>query len=88
MEPGLRELLENAPETQLDKSLQELIKKWSIVPTSLEILQVLDQAAYASLASDFAMQVLDLLFQEAITREGTTRETVVEAAPWRKHKIS
>lgn len=84
MNSELRSLLENAPETQIDKSIQEMIKTWSPTPTSLEILKVLDQAAHFSLASDFAMQALDFLFQEALVREGTTREAVISQATWRK----
>lgn len=86
--PSLKELLLVAPDHQLDASVKPLIEKWDEEPTSIQILQVLDDCAYAALASGFIMSLLESLLKEAIQRENTTYEAVVAKATWRKNDRS
>jgi hypothetical protein len=79
----LKELLLQAPDGQLDSSLHPLIQAWDEEPTSLQVLEVLDQAVYAGLVSDFVLSVLNYMLEIAIAREKTTYEAVVQQATWR-----
>lgn len=81
---NIKDLLLQAPDSQLDNSMKELIKKWSDPVSALEVLEVLDKSAYFSLASDFTMQVLHLSLNEALGREQTSLEELTKKATWRE----
>ncbi len=82
---GIKDLLLEAPDTQLDPSMKPLIKKWNdCCPTALQVLEVLDQCINASLASGFVVEVLQRLYNEALRTEKSTHEEVVKLATWRK----
>ncbi len=80
----IKQLLLEAPDSQLDVSIKPLIEKWSEPPTALEVLEVIDQVVYSGLGSDFVVNVLDILLRKAIAGESTTMELVIEQAHWRK----
>lgn len=79
----LIEMLQSAPESQLDPSLKPLIVAWSDPPKPLEVLEVLDRCVHASLASDFVIGLLDLIYKDACQREGQTHDDVAQKATWR-----
>lgn len=79
----LTQLLLQAPDSQLDSSVKPLIEKWSNPPTALQILEVADKVVYGSLGSDFTVQVLNVVLEDAISREQTTLSEVVKQATWR-----
>lgn len=72
----LRTLLLAASEAQLDPSMKALIKKWSDPPTAAEILAVLDQCIYSSLASGVVVATMQMTLDTALMEEGTTHEEV------------
>lgn len=77
------ELLLSAPDSQLDDQAKELIKLWDECPKALQILKVLDVCAYAALASDTTMTILDIMYKTALKAEGKTHEDMVALATWR-----
>ncbi len=79
----MKAILLQAPEGQLDPALKPLIAEWSEPETALQVLRVLDMAVLGGAASGFAMQVLNLLLEKAIAREGTTYQAVTSLASWR-----
>jgi len=87
MSKSIKDTLLKAPDSQLDVSMRPLIKKWDDEPTALQILQVLDMCIFGSLASGFTVQLLQTMYDEAIRREGTTREAVEKLATWREEII-
>lgn len=57
----------DAPDTQLDKSQSVKFKKmaeYDTNPTPDEIKEILDECAYASLASGFAMVAMNTLWEQ------------------------
>jgi len=83
LDEGLRELLLEAPDTQLDASMKPLIEKWDNPAKARQILEVLDHCIFSALASGLIVTSLELLYQEACEAEGTTHEEVIKDAPWR-----
>jgi hypothetical protein len=82
---NFKELLLNAPEGHLDPGVRPLIEEWhGDSPTAVQALKLLDNCARYALASEFTMRVLEVALQQALTREGLTREDVVNQAIWRK----
>lgn len=79
----LRKLFAEAPEGQLDPALVELVKKWDVTPTALQILEVLDKAIFWGAASGFAVTALQVMLGAAMTDEGVTLEQLTEKAVWR-----
>ena len=82
-EESLKSLLITAPEDQLDPSLVSLVKSWDEEPTALQILELLDKAAFSAGASEFVMHVLQEFLSLALVEEDTTYEAVVAQAYWR-----
>lgn len=83
MQPTLKQMLLTAPDTQLDSCMFPLIEKWDDEPTSLQILEVLDQCIFSALASGFVVGLLQTLYDAACKREGKTHEDNVPFATWR-----
>lgn len=81
--PTLKELLSTAPDSQLDAQMIPLVQRWSEPPTALQILEVLDHCIHGGLASGVIVTLLQCSLEEAIKREGTTREAVFALAMWR-----
>ena len=79
----IKEMLITAPDSQLDQSMIDKIKLWSAVPTSLNILEVLDNCIYAALASGFVINVLETLLNEVLAMEGKVLEDILPEAVWR-----
>lgn len=77
------QVLMSAPDSELDAQAKELIKEWDECPKALQILKVLDVCAYAALASDTAMTVLDIMYKTALKAEGMTHDDAVKLATWR-----
>ncbi len=81
---GLKKLMMEASDSQLDASMKPLIEKWGEPPTSLQVLEVLDQCIFASLASDFVVKCLQLMYDDRLKDEGKTHEQNVPLATWRE----
>lgn len=79
----LRDFLIAAPNSLIDASMHPLLEKWGDPPTALQVLEVLDQCIHASLASGFVVRALQVLYDQALTREKTAHETVAKNATWR-----
>ena len=83
MDKEVIDLLLEAPDTQLDASMKPLIKKWSIPPTPLQILEVLDYCINASLASGFTVSLLQFMYKTSCDLHNTKHEDVIKNATWR-----
>ena len=81
---SIKELLLEAPETQLDSCLFPIIEEWDDKPKAIQILEVLDKVIYASLGSGFTVVFLQALYREALKKEGKTSKEVETLATWRK----
>lgn len=81
---SLKQLLLEAPEEHLDKSMKPLIEKWSNPPKSLEVLEVLDKCVYWCLASTLSMTVLESMYDGACVVECKAHEDNEPLASWRK----
>lgn len=79
----MKEILLDAPNSQLDASMKPLVEKWSSPPKAIEILEVLDHVIQGALASGLVTTVLQNMYTEAIIAEKTTHDEVVKLAKWR-----
>jgi hypothetical protein len=79
----LKQLLLQASDTQLDACMFPLIEKWDDPAKSIQILEVLDHCIHGALASGFVVQVLQVLYEQALANEGITREHNIPLATWR-----
>ncbi len=71
MEDDTQKLLDGlaqAPDSQIDISITERVAK---ITTAKEMKQILDECAYASLASDFAMATMHNVWLIMLEREKT-----------------
>lgn len=83
MDNEFKTLLLSAPDGQLDACMRPYIEKWDTPARAIQILEVLDLCIYGALASDFAVRLLQMLYDEALSTEKTTHEEVVKLAVWR-----
>ena len=81
---SIKELLLEAPDEQLDSCLFHIIREWDDEPKAIQILEVLDKVIYASLGSGFTVVLLQVLYKEALKKEGKTSKEVEALAIWRK----
>lgn len=81
---NIRDMLLEAPEGQLDACMHEKIRAWDDAPTSLQILEVLDDCIYAALASGFVVTLLQALLDGALKREHRTLDDILPFAFWRE----
>lgn len=79
----IKSLLQQAPNEQLDSSVQPMIAAWGEPPTSLQVLEVLDQCAHSALASQFTMGVLNIMLELRLDAEGKTMQDITPLATWR-----
>lgn len=79
----LKDILLSLSNQSLDASMRPLIEKWDSTPTAIQILSVLDPCVHGALASEFIILTLQILYDEALIREGTTHEQVLVDATWR-----
>jgi DNA-binding transcriptional ArsR family regulator len=82
MQPIVEVLLE-APDHHLDPSIKKLIEKWDETPTSLQILEVLDNVIHFGCASRIVVTVLQEMYDSRCNTELTTHDAVVKLATWR-----
>lgn len=80
---GLRQLMLEAPEGQLDRSVLPLIEKWDDPPKAIQILEVLDECIHYSLASEFVVSTLQTMLDVTLIHEGITLDHIVAQAVWR-----
>ena len=80
----LKDLLMSAPDAHVDAALKQLVVMWDDPPSALQLLKTLDSAIFASLASGVAVVAMQCAYDEALKREGTTHERLVESATWRE----
>jgi hypothetical protein len=66
-------LLSQAPDTQIDKEITPRLKALAEASTvsSADMKKILDECAFASLASDFAMNAMHIVWQDMIKQEST-----------------
>lgn len=82
---SLKELLLIAPESDLDSRLHPLIQRWSEpIPTSLEVLEVLDQVIFCAAGSTFTATVLQVMYDGLLRRENISHEQNEAKATWRQ----
>ena len=79
----IRDMLLQAPDSQLDACMKPYIQKWSDEPTSLQVLEVIDHCVFGGLASGFTMNVLHTIYNTRLKEEGKTHEDNVPYATWR-----
>lgn len=70
-------------DAQLDPAMRVKIMAWDAFPTALQVLEVLDHCVHGALASGFVIKVLEIIFSDALKRQGLLREDVVKLAVWR-----
>ena len=79
-----KELLLGFSDDSLDAAAKALIAKWSSPVTAMQVLEVLDQCIYSSLATDLIVLYLQSLYDVALLRECKTHEEIVVSATWRE----
>lgn len=79
----LKQLLLQAPEGQLDKSMLPLIEKWDSPPQPIQVLEVVDHCIYSALASGFTVSALQIILDMALQHAGQTLEQIEPLATWR-----
>lgn len=79
----LKNMLLQAPDNQLDKSMKPLIEKWDDNATSIQILEVIDHCVHGGLASGFTMNLLNTIYDLALKDEGKVHEDNIPFAVWR-----
>jgi hypothetical protein len=85
-EPTLVDIILRASDRELDPSMKPLIQKWNDPPKAIQILEVIDHCIYGSLASGFTINVFQIMYIQALKKEGTTHELLVDQATWRKQR--
>jgi hypothetical protein len=80
---NLKQLLLEAPEEQLDRSMITLIEQWDEPPRAIQILEVVDMCIYYGLSSDFVVASLQVMLDAAMINEQTTLEQLEQRAVWR-----
>lgn len=83
MSAPLRDLFLELKDEQLDAAMFPLIRKWDDPPTALQLLEVLDHCIHGALASSFIVTTLQVLYDGALKREGTTHDEMAKLATWR-----
>jgi DNA-binding transcriptional ArsR family regulator len=83
---NIKAMLLQAPDSQLDHSMFPLIEKWDEEPTSLQILEVLDQCIFAALASGFTVTVLQAMLNQTLVKEKQTLDDILPQATWRNRE--
>lgn len=61
--------LAEAPEDQIDPKICERLRALAENPTAKDMKTILDDCAYSSLASDFAMMTMDVIWKGLIAAE-------------------
>jgi len=79
----LKQLMLEAPEEQLDRSMIPLIEQWDQQPRAIQILEVVDKCIHYGLASGFVVASLQVMLDNAIANEQTTLEQLEPLAVWR-----
>lgn len=79
----LKQILLNAPESAFEPALKELVESWDEEPTALELLRLLDEAAYIGGANEAVMQILDRCLHDRLGIEGITMDDLIGEAAWR-----
>ena len=79
----LKQLLMTAPPGQIDDSMKVLIDKWDEPVKAIQVLEVLDKCVRYSLASSFAIVLLEMIYNDALANESLKHEDVVKQATWR-----
>jgi hypothetical protein len=80
----MKEIVLEAPDSQLDASMKPLVEKWSTPPKAIEILEVLDWCIFSSLASGLVVTLLQNMYAEAVIKEKVSHEEMGRLAVWRK----
>jgi len=80
----MKDLLLQAPDSQIDISLKNLISKWNEPPKSIEVLETIDHCVRYSSGSDFVVSVLNIILEQTMKDENTDFATVVGQATWRQ----
>jgi hypothetical protein len=70
----------------LDASMREKIARWTVPPSPIEVLEVLDHCINGALGSGFVVTLLQLGYDDACRAAGTSHDQVVRDAKWRERQ--
>ncbi len=73
----MKELIQgllDGPDREIDEAAKELIRKWSNPPTYEEVYDTVAQSCHFSLVSDFVMQILMIIEEDAKKRSVSSTE--------------
>lgn len=79
----LIETLLEAPDSELDACMFPLIEKWNDPPTSLQVLEVLDECVHSALANGFVITLFEALLDKCLAIENKTIDDILPSATWR-----
>ena len=74
----LLEALLEAPDTQMDEKLVEVVRGWNGEASALEILKALDDIVYYSWGSEFVVFLFKTILDVALEEEGITYEDIIK----------
>ena len=80
----LIDLLRDAPDSELDPTIVELIKGWDSPPKALDVLRVLDEAVFTGGASQLSMLALEEVLRQSMVAEGCTYKELTNKAMLRE----
>lgn len=83
----LKQLLLQAPDSELDSCMFPLIEKWNDTPTAIQVMEVLDHCVHSALASGFVIALLETMVETALKEENLTRDQLIEKAIWRQVEV-
>jgi hypothetical protein len=78
-------LLKVAPSNHLDPIALAKINIWDDMPSSIQVLEVLDMCIYGSLGSALTVAVLQALYDMLLKMENITHEDNLQFATWRNN---
>ena len=77
--------LKAAPHGEIDTFAVDKMKTWGELPSSLEVLEILDMCIYGALASPIAITAIKQLYSYLLESENKTHDDNVPYAHWRNN---
>lgn len=82
-EPTLKQHLLVAPAGVLSPLLLPIVERWNDPPTSIQLLELLDQCVHTGGAAGFVVTALEAVMLKTMQDEGVTSEDLLPLAVWR-----
>lgn len=82
-EPTLKQHLLVAPAEVLSPLLLPIVERWNDPPTSIQLLELLDQCVHTGGAAGFVVMALETLMMATMKTEGVTSKDLLPLAVWR-----